>query len=436
MKTSLKKLLFAFIISVFALNSTFSIVTSTYAITADQLREIERDRSYFYNPTSSSYSTNYSYLGCAPNTNYRGDVIWSDSELAAINANRSFYEAAASQYGFPWQIMAVIHYQEHNLLRTNPSNGEGIYQLTTYTNQGTNANRFEPTTTAVSDDEFMRQTNIAAKIIAEKGAGLDLYTDSGIKNLFYNYNGHGGAYYKAKALALGFTETEAAIGEGSPYVMNRYDEQRDPASPNMNPAWRGIFVGNGVYSETAVDTRFGAFTRYAALSDSENCGDTGNIIADTALKISKYNPTTSRYGDTTPSEAYVAAMKAVGNFIKPNGIKPEGASCDQFVSTAIRYSGADPHFPTFGPLVQKAYMDNHPEMYQKISHNYDVNNLRDGDIFVAGNSAWRHILIYVHVDGRPGQAAASYGNRTGHNFPGIGFRENGQEYTVYRRINL
>ena len=436
MKNSLKTLLFILTASILSITSTLGIISSTYAITANQLREIEQDRSYFYNPNSSAYSTNNSYVGCAPNTNYRGDTVWSDSELATINANRPFYEAAANQYNFPWQIMAVIHYQEHNLLRNNPSNGEGIYQLTTYTNGGSNSNRFTPTSTAVSDDEFMRQTNIAARIIAKKGAGLDLYADSGIKNLFYNYNGHGGTHYKAKALALGFTEAEAAIGEGSPYVMNRYDEQRDPANPNMNPAWRGIFVGNGVYSETTVDTRFGAYTRYVALSDSANCGGSGNIIANTALRISKYNPTSSRYGDTTPSEAYVIAMKTVGNYIKPNGIKPEGASCDQFVSTVIRYSGADPHFPTFGPLVQKAYMDNHPEMYQKIPHGYDVNNLQEGDILVAGNAFWRHILIYVTVDGKPGQAAASYGNRTGHNFPGIGFRENGQEYTVYRRINL
>ena len=407
---------------------------STTAISASQLKTIERNKSYFYNPgaSSSAYEAN-----CYPNANYRGDTIWSEAELGTIKVKQPFYEAAANQYGFPWQILAVIHSEEHDLLRTNPSNGEGIYQLTTYTNQGTNSNRFTPTSTAVSDDEFMRQTNIAARLISENyGYGLDLNTPEGIKNLFYNYNGHGGGYYKSKALALGFTEEEAAIGEGSPYVMNRFDAQRDPTSSEMNPAWVGIFIGNGVYSPTTTDSRFGTYVKYLALSSSATCIFSDNAIAETALKLSKYNPTTSRYGDTTPTEAYVTAMKTVGNYQKPNGIQPEGASCDQFVSTVVRYSGADPNFPTFGPLVQKAYMDAHPEMYQKIAHNYDVNNLRDGDILVTGNESWRHILIYVTVDGRPGQAAASYGNRTGHNFPGVSFRENGQEYTVYRRINL
>ena len=416
-----------------------SLAGSVTALTAQELKDIERDKSYFYNPNAKpNTSNNYTYLGYSSNTNYRGDTVWSESELAAIAENRPFYEAAANEYGLPWQILAVIHYQEHSLLRTNPSNGEGIYQLTTYTNKGQNANRFEPTSTAVSDDEFARQTNLAAKLIKENYAvGLDLSTDAGVKNLFYNYNGHGGTHYKEKALALGFSEAEAAVGEGSPYVMNRFDEQRDPLSENMNPAWRGIFTGNGVYNENVTDSRFGAYVHYITLSNTDNCpAATGNEIADTALKISKHNNTSSRYGDTTPSQAYVEAMKAVGGFLKPNGIQPEGASCDQFVGTVLRYSGADPNFPIFGPLVQKAHMDSHPEMYQKIAHNYDVNNLQDGDILVAGDEGWRHILIYVHVDGKPGQAAASYGNRTGHNFTGIGFRENGREYTVYRRINL
>ncbi len=412
-----------------------SLVGSTFALTAEELKDIELNKSYFYNPNGSLSSSYGSYdFDCISNANYRGDIVWSESELEAISNNRPFYEAAASEYNIPWQIIAVIHYQEHSLLRSNPSNGEGIYQLTTYTNQGTNENRFEPTSDAVPDDEFMRQTNIAARLISENYArGLDLNTPEGIKRLFFNYNGTS-QKYKDKAIALGL---DPENGEGSPYVMNRYDEQRDPLSSNMNPAWRGIFVGNGVYDETKITTRFGAYIHYITLAGSDNCSvATGNTIADTALQISKHNDTNSRYGDTTPSAAYVAAMKAVGSFLKPNGIQPEGASCDQFVGTVLRYSGADPNFPIFGPLVQKAHMDSHPEMYQKVAHNYDVNNLRDGDILVAGDEAWRHILVYVHVDGKPGQAAASYGNRTGHNFTGIGFRENGREYTVYRRINL
>lgn len=411
------------------------LVGSTYALSAQDLENIERNKSYFYNPSATSYS--YDYLDCFPNSNYRGDQIWTNAELDIIKENQAFYEQAANQYGFPWQILAVIHYEEHSLLRTNPDNGEGIYQLTSYTNQGTNENRFEPTSIPVSDDEFMRQTNLAAQLINENYAlGLDLNTPEGVKNLFYNYNGHGGEYYKNKALALGFTEAEAAIGEGSPYVMNRYDAQRDPVGEMMNPAWTGMFIDNGVYDENATSNRFGAYVKYIALASNPACTFSNDAIASTALMIGKYNNTNSRYGDTVPTAAYEKAMKAVGNYLKPNGVKPEGASCDQFVSTVVRYSGADPNFPTFGPLVQQAYMDNHPEMYQKINHNFDINNLRDGDILVTGDSSWRHILIYITVNGAPGQASASYGNRTGHVFNGISFTEHGMIYSVYRRINI
>ncbi len=429
---------YSFLMTVFCLLFTVAIISTTYtsntsALTAAELREISQNRSYFYNGEATA-STSFDF-SCAPNTNYSGALVWTDSDIAAIEANQPFYEAAASQYGYPWQLLAVIHYQEHELLRSNPENGQGIYQLYTYTNGGKNENRFEPTgSSSVSDDEFQRQTNIAAGIVNNMAAGLDLNTDNGIKKLFYNYNSGGySQIYHDKAIALGFSEEQAAIGEGSPYVMNRYDTKRDPANlSTMDPNWRGVFVDDKVYDENAVSYRFGTFVRFKALLSDTTCVSSNDTIANTALSISK-----SGYvaGDTTPSPAYEAAMKATGNWQKPNGIQPEGASCDQFVSTVMRFSGSDPDFPTFGPLVQKAHMESHPEMYQLVDHQFDINNLQEGDIFVAGDSNWRHILIYTLVDGVPGQAAASYGNRTGQHFKGIYFTERGYTYSVYRRIN-
>ena len=432
MKNSLKTLLFILTASILSITSTLGIISSTYAITANQLREIEQDRSYFYNPNSSAYSTNNSYVGCAPNTNYRGDNVWSDSELATINANRPFYEAAANQYNFPWQIMAVIHYQEHNLLRNNPSNGEGIYQLTTYTNGGSNSNRFTPTSTAVSDDEFMRQTNIAARIIAKKGAGLDLYADSGIKNLFYNYNGHGGTHYKAKALALGFTEAEAAIGEGSPYVMNRYDEQRDPLSPNMNPAWRGIFVGNGVYDTNATDSRNGAFVNYMALVGLYETGaqytsstpsawssSGSNKIAQQAIAISKSG---YKSGDVQPTSAYINAMR-IADTLNVTSVNTSGASCDVFVGTCVRTAGIDSKYPR-GLSSQVKHLAKSAEFV----------------CVVTGDENHRHIQIFVSVNGQPGLAAASHNNRTGqhwattNNIFNITMGSTYYTYDVYRFI--
>ncbi len=371
------------------------------------------------------YSYTYgSYYGCGEGTgnkNYKGDTVWSNSDLNLITQNRPFYEAAANEYSIPWQIIAVIHYQEHSLKRTNPSNGEGIYQLTSYTNKGTNENRFEPTNTAVSDDEFMRQTKLAAKLIKENYAkGLDLSTSDGVKRLFFNYNGHGGEYYKNKAIALGLNPEN---GEGSPYVMNRYDAQRDPTSSSMNPAWRGIFVGNGVYDATKTDSRFGAYVNFMALvgiystnqtvsSESSSTSYSGsNVIAKRAIEISKsgYNS-----GDTTPTAAYVQALKAAGTY-SIESVDSPGASCDVFVATVLRTT-IDKNFPKSSggsEQYQRKYLASHPELYQRIYPNGNIGVLRDGDIMVTGDDDHRHIQIFITLNGQAGLASASHNNRTG-----------------------
>ena len=60
---------------------------------------------------------------------YDGSEIISQADLAKISANRPFYEKAAAPYGFPWQLLATIHYRETSLRRYNPPNGQGVYQL-------------------------------------------------------------------------------------------------------------------------------------------------------------------------------------------------------------------------------------------------------------------------------------------------------------------
>ena len=157
---------------------------------------------------------------------YDGNEIISQSDLAKISANRPFYEKAAAPYGFPWQLLATIHYRETSLRHYNPPNGQGVYQLYTYTNGGTNSKAFT-NFGEVSDAEFQRQTDILAQMLQSLyGVGLNLKTDDGIKTLLFRYNGTARAYI-AQARTLGYSEQEAARGEGSPYVMNLADAKRD-----------------------------------------------------------------------------------------------------------------------------------------------------------------------------------------------------------------
>lgn len=231
---------------------------------------------YYYNPIGSGIS-----CLSGNNASYSGAQIFSEATWNLIQANQPFYEAAADKYGFAWQIIAAIHYKEYSNQRGNPTNGQGAYQLYSYTDGGTNSNAFYPAGD-ISDEEFQRQTDIAASIISNIAStyNLDLSTTSGIKGLFFHYNGAAGKYIQ-KARNMGFSEEDAQNGEGSPYVMNRFDELRDPTSSGMSPYWPGMYVSDGKWSDTATTQRFGAFVAYTALGGSTSGGEcsSGGLIA-------------------------------------------------------------------------------------------------------------------------------------------------------------
>ena len=372
------------------------------------------------------------------NMNYAGSLVWSETELQAIEANAPIYQEAAQKFNFPWQVLAVLHSLETGLRRWNPDNGQGIYQLYSYTGGGTNENRFEPAA-EVSEEEFRRQTLIAAEIVS--GMVGDLNNPDNVKRLFFSYNGRAEQYIQ-KARDMGFTEEEAQNGEGSPYVMNRYDSRRDPTSAGMDPAWPGRFVADGKYDPTATMSGFGGFVKYEAIAGGTYCtnNSAGGTIVDVAIELSWEGYKSHAVDDPKPE--YVEAMKAVGTYWMGNGEAPYGASCDQFVATVMRYSGADPDFPGNWPPNQEAYMQNNPDKYQKIEANRDVSNLQPGDIFVVGhqmeNGKWgNHIYLYIgEINGQPSQASASYNNRTGEHYAGISWMDYGMDYSVYRRINF
>lgn len=207
------------------------------------------------------------------NTNYAGDQIFSESELATIEANYPFYKAAADAVGIPWQILAVIHSMEHGLQRDNPSNGQGAYQLYSYVQSN---GQFLPAG-PISDEEFARQSKIAAEVIAAKARGLNLSNDSGVKKLFFLYNGTASAY-KNQARAMGYTEEEANNGEGSPYVMNRFDAKRDPTAGAGAPTW-GQIKSDGGGIEYPANSGFGAYVKYLAIAGGCSYG---GISADDA----------------------------------------------------------------------------------------------------------------------------------------------------------
>ncbi|MDO4752885.1 MAG: hypothetical protein Q4A36_01445 [Candidatus Saccharibacteria bacterium] len=423
-----KSCLLAVLVLVFTL--VFAPVSQTSAI-----KLIDEALLYFYG-MNGIFHYNGETEKCTPgeggNQNYAGEQVWSDAELLAIEENQAIYEEAASQYGFPWQILAVLHSMETGLRRYNPSNGQGVYQLYSYTGGGSNENRFEPAD-SISEEEFRRQTLIAAGIVSNMIG--DSSDSDNIKRMFFKYNGVSSKYIE-RAIAMGYSRAEAENGAGSPYVMNRYDARRDPTSLEMDSAWAGRYVRDGEYDSGSTSTNYGSFTKYEALAGSSFCDDMSGDIVDTAMLLSWDG---RGHDKNDPKPEYVKAMKEAGTYQSPcrsgGDCAPIGASCDMFVATVMRYSGSDPNFPIFGPAVQENYMRSHTDMYTQVNAS-DVSDLLPGDILVTTENG-RHIYIYL---GNGMQASASYNDRTGEHFQGVYLSDGGtgggvRHYNVYRRIN-
>ena len=72
--------------------------------------------------------------------------------------------------------------------------------------------------------------------------------------------------YKTQALNLGFTQAQANVGEGSPYVMNRADCARDPTvEPTRSNITWGQIKTDGGSLEYPANNDYGAYIVYCAL---------------------------------------------------------------------------------------------------------------------------------------------------------------------------
>lgn len=203
---------------------------------------------------------------------YKGREIYSSVQMELIKNNQSFYEKSAKEVGIPWQMIAVIHIRESGGSRNNPANGQGVYQ---FVNKNGGPYPHGP----IDDTEFQRQTDLAAKFILSKAGDkadqLKNGDDNAVKYTFFAYNGIAKAYIN-QAKKLGFSDEEAANGEGSPYVMNKADEKREPSS-----TW-GQIKADGGGLEYPANKDHGAFVAYTALKGGTTsvCGTpkTGNFV--------------------------------------------------------------------------------------------------------------------------------------------------------------
>ena len=131
----------------------------------------------------------------------------------------------------------------------------------------------------------------------------------------------------------------------------------------------------------------------------------GNINA-TALALSW--PDRSHSLDDPKSE-YRAALNTVGLSSYSDPFVKIGASCDAFVATVLRYSGADPNVVCCGVVNMLSYFLSHPALYAEIPNLGNSSNLQPGDIRISMS----HVELYVVDESGAGKiASASHGDRT------------------------
>ena len=402
--------------------------------------------------TSSGTSSSAGLSGAATYENYDGERVLDDDQIKAIEENQPLYEKIVEGTDYPWQIMATIHYLEYGLGR-NITKGDplcngggcsnGLFQ--TIYNQ-------YPIMGYVDDDNFVKMGKDAVTELQQSNSDLDLTKDGDIKKLFFRYNGTAGVY-KQQARDLGFSEEEAENGEGSPYVMNRYDRERDPKYNKTT--WGQIKRDYGPI-EYPANMHFGAYVIYTAIgggsggSSKGRCGKTyggGNMdVNQTAIDLAWPigDPHNSANGGAvngetmalTASDEYDHALQEVGLKTYGDAQVQRGSSCDAFVTTVYRYSGVDKDFYCCGCGYQIDYLTGAGAAkfdeieYTKSGSTGDTSVLKPGDVMICSG----HILLYIELDGKGMEAQASYGDHSGQISEGVGLYSNYHStwYRVFR----
>ena len=137
------------------------------------------------------------------------------SMLRSIGNNRSAYNQISNETKVPWELLAAIHYRETNFSRTNPSNGQGIFQFV-------NGDGGPYPAGPVSEAEFKRQLRFMANRLQDDYVfrsnlnypkrHLRAVNEENfrIKDVLFSYNGRASVYAQ-QAAQYGFNSRTPTI---------------------------------------------------------------------------------------------------------------------------------------------------------------------------------------------------------------------------------
>lgn len=397
---ALNNILKIFVLVVIAIN--FSSAPTVQALISDDAKSIFND-TVWYKP------------GVGANTgicsvDISGSNLPADL-LAAINKLKSVYEQASAATGVPWQVIAAMHYREASnnpngdLQAGNPIGGPYVKDSTVYKAPGYGYPKSLEESAEFAARYLIEKVNAG---LVKKSVNIPSPDPEGLKDALFSYNGRAD-FYARQAQELGFNPATQPY-EGSPYVMNNYDE----VHKNMKIATGD---GGGI---NAVDTRFGAFTIYSRLggATASETGCSGGAVLGSAVKtaINYAWPDYREAPYTKLKPEYAAAIaKAINDGQYVGGLPGEpGVDCGGFTTRVMIDSGADPGFNYGGKisngagntLQQKKYLDEAVATgkYLKLGPQTDTADLQPGDIAI--NSG--HTFMYVGSQpGFDGNAASS-----------------------------
>lgn len=312
-----------------------------------------------------------------------------------ITQNKSVYQQAAQATNVPWEMLASIHYRETSL----STSGSNLFQITGYSGPSDFLSQ------AVAAGNFIQKNKVPANLPNHRAALQQTGSDTEeIKDTLFSYNGRADSYAQ-QAASLGFNSSTQPY-EGSPYVMNNYDQI------HMN--MKIITHDNGGLD--GVDTRFGAFTIYSLLGGmGSSAGCSGAVAGNevqTAINYawSEYHP--PNY--CKEKESYKSAIEAassngeyVGGTCTIDGTWI-GVDCGAFVTRVMRDSKADPDYNSGNgnTITQQAYLDAHPSKYERLASVNSTADLQPGDIAI------NDVHTYIYIGEQPGfhgnSASASF----------------------------
>lgn len=388
----------------FALSTPLSL----FALTDENLLDFyDNNHIYYYNPNSNTNSSCSELLG-----DYDGIPTAGLSPLQAafVDKYHAIAESLGREYGIPWETPLA----------------QGILESAAGTSRfARERNNF------FGIGAFDRNPNLA-KSYASPTAGWRGYFDNIKRTKVYRAHGAfdhpNDPYQYALAIKQAGYATDPGYVKKLSKLIKAIEKRAETKNWPLSRHSGSTPSSDPSSTSTSVSTSSDCQNFNSSnLSSSQSTPIPANNFDINATALALSWPDRSHSPDD-PKASYRQALNLTGINRLGDHCSMSGKSCDAFVATVLRYSGADPKAHCCGAFAMQIYFNTHPNLYERIPNLGNTTNLRPGDIRVRLS----HIELIVQ---KPGEtkfriASASHCHRTGDH--GAPFYPDSR-YQIFRR---